>query len=160
MSKLRMMKMIFLSGFVFALTMFANVASAGPAEDVAEVNKPRLQMLKDGNVDGYIAAYADNAVLNSTFSPFRIEGKDAIRVYFTELFRLYPKREVLIRHPATRVYNSDLVIQNGYAILNWSDNEGDSKTYNTRYSVVWGKLSGGWQIVEAHFSSTPTSEDD
>jgi hypothetical protein len=61
-----------------------------------------------------MAAFADNAVFHSALSPFRIEGKEAIRGYFVELFQLYPKRRVLPRQSAVRAYNDDLVIQNGY----------------------------------------------
>ena len=93
---------------------------------------PRLQALLDGNVDGYVAAYADNAVFQSSFTPFRIEGKEAIRAYFTGLWRMYPKRHVVIRQPVTRAYNEDLVVQDSYAVLNWYNEEGKVETYNTR----------------------------
>jgi uncharacterized protein (TIGR02246 family) len=155
----RNVNIILLSGCVFAvLVLFAPVAGAGPAEEVAEVSRPRLQYLKEGNAEAYSAAYADNAVFHSSFSPFRIEGKEAIRAYFTELFRLYPKRETFIRHPMTRVYNDNLVISDSYAVLNWTEEEGDIETYNTRVSVVWCKVGGRWQIVEQHTSRLPAAD--
>lgn len=133
-------------------------ASAGPAEEVAQISGPRLQALVDGNADAYVAAYADNAVLQSSFSPFRIEGKEAIRVFFTEQFRLYTKRHVFIRQPSARAYNDDLVIQNGYAVLNWTNEKGEPKTYDTRYNAIWAKLGGRWQIVDQHFSRLPAAQ--
>ena len=133
-------------------------AWAGPAEEVAQIAAPRLQALVDGNADAYVAAYADNAVLQSSFSPFRIEGKEAIRVFFAELFQMYPKRHVFIRHPSARAYNDDLVIQNGYAVLNWSNEKGEPRTYDTRYNVIWAKVGGRWQIVDQHFSRLPAAQ--
>ena len=56
--------------------------SAGPAEEVAQIAAPRLQALMDGDADADVAAFADNAALLSSFSPFRIEGKEAIRKFF------------------------------------------------------------------------------
>jgi uncharacterized protein (TIGR02246 family) len=91
---------------------------AGPAEEVAQIAAPRLQALMDGDADAYAAAFADNAVLQSSFSPFRIEGKEAIRKFFAELVRMYPKRQVFVRQPVTRAYNDDLVVQDSYAVLN------------------------------------------
>ena len=97
---------------------------AGPAEEVAQIAAPRLQALLDGNADAYVAAYADDAVLQSSFSPFRIEGKEAIRKYFAHLFQMYPKRHVFIRQPSTRVYNDDLVVQDSYARAQLVQREG------------------------------------
>jgi len=132
-------------------------AWAGPAEEVAQIAGPRLQALIDGNADAYVAAFADNAVFQSTFSPFRIEGKEAIRMFFVELIQTYPKRRVFIRHPTMRVYNDDLVIQDGYAVLNWSNEKGEAKNYDTRYNSIWARVGGRWQIVDQHFSRLPVA---
>jgi uncharacterized protein (TIGR02246 family) len=137
------------------LTGLAAHVWAGPAEDVAQISAPRLQAFEEGNVDAYVAAFADNAVLMSSFTPFRIEGKEAIRTFFTDLVRMYPKRRVLIRHPSTRVFNDDLLIQSSYAVLNWTNERGDAKTYNTRSNTVWSKVNGRWVIVDQHISRLP-----
>ena len=111
------------------LSALGIAAWAGPAEDVAQMSAPRLQAFLDGNVDGYVAAYADNAVFHSSFTPLRIEGKEAIRAFFTGLFRMYPKRHVFIRHPVMRAYNDDLVVQGAVRVLEVSDaslSKGDS----------------------------------
>ncbi len=136
----------------------ASLVWAGPAEEVALVSAPRLQALQEGNADAYAAAFADNAIFHSSFSPFRIEGKEAIRAFFAELFQLYPKRRTAIRHPTVRVYGDNLVIQNAYAILNWTDEEGEVETYGIRYSIVWAKIGGRWQIVDQHTARLPGGE--
>ena len=132
-------------------------AWAGPTEEVLQIAKPRLQALQDGDLDAYTAAYADNAVFHSSLTAFRIEGKEAIRAYFAELFKLYPTRHVFSRQPAIRAYNDDLVVQNGYAVLYLTDPKGQVTTYHTRSSVTWSKIGGRWQIVDQHTSRLPTA---
>src|SRR4029078_3394501 len=103
---------------------------AGPIEEVLQIAGPRLQALEQGMVDAYVAAYADNAVFQSSLTAFRIEGKDAIRTYFTELFQLYPKRRGLPTQPTVRAYNDDVVIQNGYSVLYLTNQNGQVSTYH------------------------------
>lgn len=130
---------------------------AGPAEEVAQIAALRGQAFQEGNLEAYTAAFADNAVFYSSFSPYRIEGREAIKAYFAELWLVYPRRHLFIRQPAMRVYNDDLVIQNGYAVLNVLNERGEPKTLDTRYSLVWSKVGGKWQIVDQHVSRLPTA---
>jgi len=129
----------------------------GPAEEVAQIAGPRLQALQEGNLDAYVAAFADNAVFHSSLSPFRVEGKEAIRAHFTELFQMYPKRRVLLRQPSMRVYNDDLVISNTYSVLYLTDQKGQVITVPGRSSVTWAKVGGRWQIVDQHGSRIPVA---
>lgn len=133
------------------------MAWAGPVEEVTQIAAGRGQAFQDGNVEAYAAAFADNATFLSSFSPYRIEGKEAIKAYFTELFLMYPRRHLFIRQSAIRAYNDDLVIQNGYAVLNTLNERGEPKTLDTRYSVVWSKIGGKWQIVDQHVSRLPVA---
>ena len=147
-----------IAALCFSILLTSGISAwAGPVEDVAQISGPRLQALLDGNVDAYTAAYADNAVFHSSFTPFRIEGKEAIRAFFSGLFRMYPQRHLFIRQPITRAYNDDLVIQDSYATLNWSNEEGKTETYDTRGSTVWVKTGERWQIVDQHVSRLPIS---
>jgi hypothetical protein len=134
---------------------FVPAAWAGPAEEIAQISGARGQAFEEGTPDTYSADFADNAVLTSSFSAFRIEGKAAIRSYFAELFQLYPKRRVLPRHPAIRMYNDDLVVQNGYFSLYMTSQKGDVAVFQLRSSVTWGKIGGRWQIVDQHVSRLP-----
>ena len=142
-----------------ALTlMLASQVQAGPAEEVAEIAGPRLRALVQGDVDGYTAAYADNAVLSSSLSAFRIEGKEAIRAYYVELFQNYPRRRVLQRQPLVRVYNEDLVVQNSYSVLYLTDSKGQALVYHVRSSVTWSKINNRWQVVDQHTSRLPVAQ--
>ena len=141
--------------FAFTPLWFATAAWAGPAEEVVQIAGTRLQAFQEGNLDAYVAAYADNAVFHSSLSPFRVEGKEAIRTFYGELFQLYPKRRVLPRQPIVRAYNDDLVVQNAYSVLFLTDQKGQVTTYATRSSVTWAKIGGHWQIVDQHTSRLP-----
>jgi uncharacterized protein (TIGR02246 family) len=143
--------------FVLVFAGMCGRVWAGPTEEVLQIAGPRVKALEEGNLDAYMAAFADNAVFHSALSPFRIEGKEAIRGYFAELFQLYPKRRVLPRQSAVRAYNDDLVIQNGYTALYLTDQKGEVSTYALRTSVTWAKIGGRWQIVDQHGSRLPVT---
>jgi ketosteroid isomerase-like protein len=59
------------------------VAWAGAAEEVAAVSQQRNPAFEKGDADAYAAAFADNAVYTSSLQLFRIEGKAAIKDFFT-----------------------------------------------------------------------------
>ncbi len=139
------------------LVVLAAEIWAGPVEEVAQIAGPRLKAFQEGDVDAYTAAFADNAVVNSSFAAFRIEGKEAIRAYITELFQMYPRRRAFARQPAMRAYNDDLVISNSYTMLNATDQQGKVTTFHLRSSTAWAKLGGRWQIVDTHSSRLPVA---
>lgn len=132
-------------------------AWAGPVEEVTQIAAARGQAFQDGNVEAYAAAFADNAAFHSSFSAFRMDGKEAIKAYFAELFLMYPRRHLFIRQPTNRAYNDDLVVQDGYAVLNLLNERGEPKTFEVRYSLTWSKVAGKWQIVDQHVSRLPTT---
>ena len=140
------------------LVHVAGLAWAGPVEEVAQIAAARGSAFQDGNAEAYTADFADNAAFHSSFSAFRIEGKAAIKAYFTELFLNYPRRHLFIRQPTARAYNDDLVVTDGYATLNLLNERGDPKIFETRYSLVWAKVGGRWQIVDQHVSRLPTTQ--
>ena len=139
------------------LVVLAAEIWAGPVEEVTQIAGPRLKAFQDGDVDAYTAAFADNAVLNSSFSAFRIEGKEAIRAYITELFQMYPRRRAFARQQAMRAYNDDLVISNSYTMLNVTDQQGKVTAFQLRSSTAWAKLGGRWQIVDTQTSRLPVA---
>ena len=130
---------------------------AGPVEEVAQIAGPRLKAFHEGDLDGFTAAFADNAVVNASSSAFRIEGKEAIRAYFTEFFQMFPRRRFLVRQPVMRAYNDDLVVSNSYAAMNLTDQQGKLTAFHVRSVVVWSKLGGRWQIVDTHTSRLPVT---
>jgi uncharacterized protein (TIGR02246 family) len=149
------MKRLLACSFVLVFAGMCVQVWAGPTDEVLQIAGPRVKALEEGNLDAYMAAFADNAVFHSALSAFRIEGKEAIRAYFAELFQLYPKRRILPRQSSMRAYNDDLVIQNGYSALYLTDQKGEVLSYSLRSSVTWAKIGGRWQIVDQHGSRLP-----
>jgi uncharacterized protein (TIGR02246 family) len=143
--------------YAVILVGLAAEAWGGPIEEVSQIAGPRLQALQDGNLDAYTAAFADNAVVQTSLFPFRAEGKDAIRAQLTELFQLYPKRRVLVRQPSMRAYNDDLVVSNSYFVLYLTNQKGEVTNVTGRTSVTWAKLGGRWQIVDQHSARLPVA---
>ena len=141
--------------FALILVGLAVEAWAGPIEEVAQIAGPRNQIFEEGNTEALVAAFADNAVLTSSLTGFRIEGKDAIRAYFASLFQAYPGRRLFTRQPVARAYNDDLVIHNSYNALYLTDPKGQVTQLTLRASVVWSKIGGRWQIVDQHTSRLP-----
>jgi uncharacterized protein (TIGR02246 family) len=139
------------------LGVLADVAWAGPAEDIAAIGQRRGQAFAAGDVDGMTADFADNAgFIGLTGGGFRVEGKQGIRTYFTEFFKNYPQRSVVGRGAVTRVYAGETVaVVNSYADLTVVDRGGHVTTYPYRASMVWMKLDGRWQIVDVHNSVVP-----
>ena len=87
--------------------------------------------------------------------PFRIEGKDAIRAHFAQLFQMYPSRRSFVRRPTTRVYIDDPVVQDAYTVRllhrpAWPD---DGVSYSAQHDLA--KLGGRWQVVDSHVSRMP-----
>jgi uncharacterized protein (TIGR02246 family) len=128
---------------------------AGPIEEVAQIAAPRGKVFEEGTAEAYSAPFADNAVLTSSLSGFRVDGKEAIKAYFAELFQQYPTRRLFARQPVTRAYDDSVVIQNSYNVLYLTDQKGQVTQLTLRASVVWTKIGGRWQIVDQHVSRMP-----
>ena len=131
---------------------------AAPADEVAATIPERARAFSEGNLEGYVEAFADNAVVTTAVQGFRLEGKQAIRQYFSEAFQNYPKRKFSARQAASRSYNDDTVIQNVYGILTMTDEQGVTKSMPIRLSILWAKISGRWRVVQQHGSVAPGME--
>jgi hypothetical protein len=47
-----------------------------------------------GDIDTFIAPFADNAVFTPSLQAFRVDGKAALKTYFTALFETDPTRHI------------------------------------------------------------------
>lgn len=144
--------------FVLLLLLgLAPAAWAGPAEEIAAIGLERAKAFREGNLEAWMAAVADNAVWTSALRPFRIEGKEAIRAHFADLFERYPTRSFAGRQPLTRVYGDNVVVTNGYTHVKWVERNGQVSDLYIRVSVTWVKIAGQWRIVDQHVSRVPAS---
>src|SRR5438445_2460475 len=97
-----------LSGFLALVLLLGTVpvvwAQADPAKEVADIRAKQGAAGAKGEVDGVMAPMADNVVFTAARPGFRIEGKEAVRAFLTNLFQNYPTRQELARQVTYRVY--------------------------------------------------------
>jgi len=134
-------------------------AWAGAAEEVAVIGQQRAAAYEKGDADAYAADYADNAIFTPSLQPFRVDGKAAIKDYFTTFFQTYPTRHTVARQGSNRVYaNETIVVSNAYLILTLTDKSGNVGVHDLRVSTTWVKMGSEWKIVDqhvSHFRPTP-----
>ena len=95
--------------FILILGLTA-IAWAGAQEAVDQSFTQRLQAIHEGNVEAAVAAFAEDATMTPSGSPFRIEGRDAIRTYYEGLFRAFPTIRVAVHQRVTRVYHDTTAV--------------------------------------------------
>jgi uncharacterized protein (TIGR02246 family) len=139
--------------YLVALLAVTPAAWAGAAEEVAAIGQQGPAAFEKRDIDTLIAAFADNAVFTPSLQAFRVEGKAAIKGYFSALFETYPTRHVVGRQGSTRVYANDtIVVTNAYSTLTLIDKSGNVSVHNLRNSITWFKLDNQWRIVDEHIS--------
>jgi len=139
--------------YLIALLGVTPAAWAGAAEEVATIGQQTVAAFEKGDIDTFIVAFADNAVFTPSVQAFRVEGKAAIKSYFSALFETYPTHHVVYRQGSTRVYANDtIVVTNAYSTLTLTDKSGNVSVHNLRNSATWLKLENQWQIVDQHIS--------
>jgi len=130
-----------------------------PAKEVAEVRAKQGAAGANGDVDGVLANWADNGVLTPGRAGFRIEGKDAIRAFLTNLYANYPTRQGLARQVTYRVYqNGNVVVVNSYTDQTFIDKSGRISPRLARNSQTWVKDGGRWLLVDSHNSNMPGTD--
>ena len=139
--------------YLVALLGITPAAWAGPAEEVAAVGQQTAAAFEKGDIDSFIAGWADNAVFTPSVQAFRVESKAAIKDYYTALFQTYPTRHVVFRQGSTRVYANDaVVVTNAYSTLTLIDKSGNVSVHNLCNSTTWLKMENQWRIVDNHIS--------
>jgi ketosteroid isomerase-like protein len=131
-------------------------AQADPAKEVADIGLKRGQAGARGDVDGVLADVADNVVITSARSGFRMEGKEAYRTFLTNLYQNYPTRQGLTRQVTRRVFQEgNVVVVNGYNDQTFIDKNGKPSVLMIRTSQTWVKTGGRWLLVDQHTSGMP-----
>jgi uncharacterized protein (TIGR02246 family) len=139
--------------YLVALLGVTPAAWAGPVEEVAAIGQRSVAAFEKGDIDTYIAPFADNAVFTPSLQAFRVEGKAALKTYFTALFETYPTRHIAGRQGSARVYANDtVVVVNAYFVLTLTDKSGNVRVHNLRNSTTWLKMDSEWRIVDQHIS--------
>ena len=134
----------------------ASTASAGAHDEVLQVAAAREQAVHDGNLEAFMAWFAEDAAVTPPASPFRIEGKDALKAYYAGLFQAFPTIRFVPRQRSIRVYGTTAVI-NTYYTLTLVDRGGKVTTTQGRLTVTHVKMGDRWLVVDQHSSLVPSS---
>ncbi len=138
------------------IVVSSEAALAGPKEELAEFWQQRAGAFDTRSVENVTATYADDAVYISTLTPFRIEGKQAIRGFFADLFDAYPTIKSVVRQPLERIYNDGtMAVADWYQDSTLIDRDGHAHRIFLRVSYTLVKERNGWVIVENVFSRLP-----
>ena len=143
---------------VFSLLMllgFTSVAWAGAEEDIIRIGNQRVQAYNEGNLDAVMGWFADNAVQTTLASPFRIEGKEAIRAAYASAFQNFPTRQYVPRQRIVRIFGDTTAVTNTYYTLTLVDRSGKAATTHGRLDVTYVKQGGRWLAVNQHPSLLP-----
>jgi uncharacterized protein (TIGR02246 family) len=139
--------------YLVALLVVTPAAWAGAPEEVAAIGQQTVAAFEKGDIDTFITGFADNAVFTPSVQAFRVEGKAAIKSYYSILFETYPTRHVVFRQGSMRVYaNDSIVVTDAYSTLTLTDKSGNVSVHNLRNSTTWLKMDNQWRIVDNHIS--------
>jgi uncharacterized protein (TIGR02246 family) len=136
-----------------ALFLFAEVAFAGPKEDVAAATAKWGETLGQNDPDKVLTLYATDAVLWGTLSPTVRADRAALRDYFVGAFKVLPGLKVSFGEQLIRVYGTTAV-NTGYYTFSYSK-DGEPRTLPARYSFVFVNDRQNWIIVDHHSSAMP-----
>ena len=142
------------AGIAIALLFLAQVASAGPKEDVAAATLKWAQALGEDDPDKVLPFYSDDAVLWGTLSPTVRADRAALRDYFVTAFKVLPGLKVAFGDQLIRVYDSTAV-NTGYYTFSFVK-DGETKSLPARYSLTYVKRGDDWLIVDHHSSAMPS----
>ena len=142
---------------LFLVLGIAPAIWAAAEDEVAQVTAQRIQAFNEGNLEAFMATWADNATWFSVASPFRVEGKEAIRAGFAGLFQNFPTRRYVGRQESIRVYGDTTAVATSHFTLVLVDRAGKATTTHGRISVTYVKLGGKWMVVDQHASAIPAS---
>lgn len=134
----------------------ASTVSAGAHDEVARVIEAREQALHDGNLEAFMAWFAEDAAVTASASPFRIEGKDALKAYYAGFFQAFPTIRFVPRQRSIRVYGTTAVI-NTYYTMTLVDRGGKVTTSHGRLTITHVKMGDRWLVVDQHMSVVPSS---
>ena len=137
------------------MVMIPGAWAAAP-EEIAKLREQYAQAFNAGDVEALGALFADDTQFFPALSPFRMDGKDAVRAYWVGLFQ-FPTHTLVFRQPSTRVYGDTTAVDNGYFHTTLVDAKGQATMTFGRYSTTYVKQGGKWVIVNLHGSRLPVS---
>jgi len=112
---------------------------------VAKMNEAWLAAYKAADFDRLAALYTEDAVLMSAGRE-SVQGREAIRNFFAEDFKYFPKRSMTVK--SLRVEASDSVlVDSGEYRYDGIDTEGKPLHITGNYNTVFKKTDGKWHTA-------------
>jgi uncharacterized protein (TIGR02246 family) len=127
-------------------------ASAGVPEAVAQYRQAFAQALTAGDADAIAGWMAEDVQVFFPLHPFRVDGRDAAKALYAELFRAFPTRAVVFRQPSVRLYGEHTAMETGYDELSLVDAKGQATTRDGKYRTTLVKSGERWRVVMSHRS--------
>jgi len=128
------------------------VATAAMAADVDKAIRANAEAfdsaMRAGNIDGFMALYASDAVLMPPNSP-AFQGADNVRKFWSGLLSMGKTDVDLIVDDVTT--SGDLAIERGHFELTTPFKD------SGKYIVVWRHRDGKWLIIDDIFNSNLAS---
>jgi len=125
------------------------VATAAMAADIDKAIRANAEAfdsaMRAGNIDGFMALYASDAVLLPPNSP-AFNGADNIRKFWSGLLSMGKTDVDLIVDDV--ITSGDLAIERGHFELTTPFKD------SGKYIVVWRQRDGKWQIIDDIFNSS------
>jgi uncharacterized protein (TIGR02246 family) len=134
------------------LVGLVTTASAGVPEAVAQYRQAFAHAITAGDADAIAGWMAEDVQVFFPLNPFRVEGRDAAKAIYAELFRAFPTRAVVFRQPSVRLYDAHTAIETGYYELILVDAKGQATTRYGKYSTTLVKSEERWLVVMSHGS--------
>jgi uncharacterized protein (TIGR02246 family) len=146
---------IWMNGVVLTLSagLSAQLAMAGPQEEVAAAAQTWATVFADNNPDTMMPLYAKDGVLWGTLSPSVRSDPAAVKAYFVGAFQALPRATVKFGDQLIRVYGNTAV-NTGYYTFSYMK-DGETKSIPARYSFTYVKDGNDWKIVDHHSSAVP-----
>jgi uncharacterized protein (TIGR02246 family) len=131
-------------------------AQAGPVEEIDQLMQQLDRTFNEGNLDAYMAPYAENAVFAPPNVPFRIEGKNDLRAYYAGTMQNFPTHRVVPRQTSINIYDGRTAVVSRYNHAVFVDRNSQVTNFYLRQTYTWVKQGDRWSLVEQHYSALPT----
>lgn len=89
-----------------------------------------------GDAAAIVVLYDADARLHPTVSPTQMDGKEAIRGYFVQVFSAFPTRSVTFKDQAVREVGSNAIVNTGFYDLSLVNEEVQARQVPARYNRV------------------------
>ncbi len=109
--------------------------------------------LQSGDADTVTGLYARNAILQPTVSNKVRTSHEEIKDYFEHFLTLKPVG--VINYRQIRRMNENKAVDTGVYTFTLTEADGSKRQVQARYTFLYQKIDGKWQILNHHSSAMP-----